>query len=339
MEETSTRRQPAERTGILLANLGTPEAPTPEALRRFLGEFLWDRRVVDLPRPLWWLVLNGIILRTRPRLSARLYGRIWTEEGSPLLVIARHQTAALAAELRRRLGAGAPTLALGMRYGEPAIRRGLETLRQAECRRILILPLYPQYSAPTVGSTFDAVAEVLKAWRWVPELRLVTHYHEEPGYIRALAASVRETWAAGGGQPDRLLFSFHGLPERYARAGDPYPEQCHQTARRVAEELGLRQGQWGMSYQSRFGREEWLRPYTDQTLRRWAEEGVGRVDVICPGFSADCLETLEEIALTGRELFLRAGGSQYRYIPALNERADHIAMLADLVQRQMRGWE
>lgn len=322
--------------GVLLANLGTPDAPTPAALRRYLGEFLADPRVVEFPRPLWWAVLHGIVLRVRPRRAAHSYRKVWGEEGSPLLAISRHQTAALQDALERRLGAPV-RVALGMRYGKPSIAAALESLRAANARRILVLPLYPQYSATTTASTLDAVGAVLRRWREIPDLRFVSRYHDQPGYIHALAESIRQHWDK---QPpgERLLFSFHGLPKRYLRAGDPYHCECHKTARLVAEALDLAPDRWQVAFQSRFGREEWLQPYTDVTLREWAQRGIRHVDVVCPGFSADCLETLEEIAIQNRELFHAAGGESYHYIPALNTRPEHIDFLADLVLEQGRGW-
>jgi len=323
-------------TGVLLSNLGTPAAPTAGALRRFLREFLWDPRVVEWPRPLWWLLLGGVILPLRPRRSARLYRRIWTAEGSPLLVHSRRQAAAFEEAMRGR-AEGALAVELGMRYGVPSIHDALVALRRRGCQRILLLPLYPQYCAATSGSTFDAVAETLKQWRWVPELRTVNHYHDDLGYIGALAASVRECWQREG-PPDKLLISFHGLPLRYFLAGDPYPCQCRKTARLLAEALELPGDRWQVSFQSRFGREEWLKPSTDQTLKELAGAGTGRVDVICPGFAADCLETLEEIAITNREIFYRAGGQRFRYIPALNDRPEHIQALAALAERHLQGW-
>jgi protoporphyrin/coproporphyrin ferrochelatase len=323
-------------TGVLLTNLGTPDAPTPAALRRYLGEFLWDPRVIEIPRPLWWLILHGIVLRTRPRRAAHAYQQIWTPEGSPLLQITRRQAAALQERLSARFE-GPLEVAIGMRYGQPSIREGLEALRRAAARRILVLPLYPQYSASTTGSTFDALAQALQTWRWIPELRMVQHYHDEPAYIEVLANTVREHWEAHG-RARRLLLSFHGLPKRYFLAGDPYFCECQKTARLVAERLELGRDEWQVVFQSRFGREEWLQPYTDETLQRLAREGVESVDMICPGFSADCLETLEEIAQQNRELFLTAGGREYRYIPALNERPDHIDALAALCMRHLQGW-
>lgn len=325
-----------ERLGVLVVNLGTPDAPETGAVRRYLAEFLWDPRVVELPRPLWWPILYGFILPTRPSRSAAAYRKVWTAEGSPLLAISRRQVEAL----RGRLAAALPgpvELALGMRYGRPSIAGALEGLRTANVRRLLVLPLYPQYASATSGSTFDAVAAVLERWRWVPELRLVTSYADEPRYIAALAASVRE-YRAAHGQGEHLLMSFHGLPQATADAGDPYPLQCRHTARLLAEALGLAEADWSISFQSRLGRQEWLRPYTDERVRELAGRGVRRLDVICPGFSADCLETLEEIAQQNAEFFHEAGGSTLAYVPALNERTDHIEFLAELVQRHARGW-
>ena len=322
--------------GVLVTNLGTPDAPTPAAVRRYLAEFLSDPRVVELPRWLWRLILHGVILRVRPRRSAEAYQKVWTPEGSPLLVIARRQASALQAALFSRLP-GPVRVALGMRYGTPSIAGALEDLRAAGTRRLLVLPLYPQYSASTTGSTFDAVAAQLTTWRWLPELRFVTQYHDDPAYVGALAESLRETRAAAG-EPDRMLFSFHGLPRRYFEAGDPYHCACQKTARLVAEALDLPRERWALSFQSRVGREEWLRPYTDQLLKEWGATGVRRVHVACPGFSADCLETLEEIDQQNRGFFLGAGGESFHYVPALNDRPDHIALLADLVARHVQGW-
>jgi len=319
-------------TGILLTNLGTPEAPTREALRRYLKEFLWDPRVVEMPRWQWWLVLNGIILNTRPARSAAAYRQVWTDRGSPLML---HSQAQL--ELLRRALGDEARIELGMRYGKPSIAFGLQKLRQAGCRRILIFPLYPQYSATTTGSTFDAVADELKLWRRVPELRMVTSYHDHRLYIEALAASVRAHWQ-NHGKPDRLLISFHGIPQRYFDNGDPYPCMCRKTGRLLAESLGLNEGEWLVSYQSRFGKEPWVTPYTDETLKKWGAEGVGRVDAICPGFSADCLETIEEIGEENRDYFLEAGGREYHYIPALNSSDAHINALAEVARAHLTGW-
>jgi len=323
------------RVGVLLGNLGTPDAPTPEALRRFLAEFLADPRVVELSRPVWWLILHALVLPFRPRRSARLYRRIWQPAGSPLLLASRELAGSLETALASGSGDGV-VVALGMRYGQPAAGTALRELARRGCDRVLVLPLFPQYASATTGSVFDAVAAELSAWRRVPEVRMVASYHDDPGYIAALAASVREVWAAG--TPERLLLSFHGLPQRYVDAGDPYADQCLTTARLLREELGWPEERTVISFQSRFGREPWLEPATDETLRALAQKGVARVDVICPGFATDCLETLEEIALGGREQFMAAGGREFRYVPALNARANHVGALAGLVRRQLGGW-
>lgn len=322
--------------GILFANLGTPDAPTPAALRRYLREFLSDPRVIELPRPLWWLILNLFILPRRPRRSARLYARIWTPEGSPLLVISRRQAAALEARLRRRV-ASPLHVALGMRYGSPSIASALRDLEAKGCRRLLVFPAYPQYSATTTASTFDAVAAELTRWRWLPELRTVNGYHDDPGYVAALVASIREAWTTNG-EPSKLMFSFHGVPRRYFDGGDPYFCLCQKTARLVVERLGLPEERAAVCFQSRFGREEWLRPYADATLREWAGENLERVDVVCPGFAADCLETLEEIAMTNAELYRHAGSGAYCYLPALNDRDDHLDALVEVAMRHLHGW-
>jgi ferrochelatase len=323
-------------TGVLVANLGTPDAPTTAAVRRYLAEFLSDPRVIEVPRAVWLPILHGVILRIRPPRSARLYQSIWTEQGSPLLSISQRQAQALQRALEARFR-GPVRVAPGMRYGRPSIAGALSVLREAGAARILVLPLYPQYSATSTASTFDAVADVLKTWRRIPELRMVTHYHDDPGYIGALAASIREHWQAQG-QAEKLLFSFHGIPKRFFLAGDPYHCECHKTARLVAEHLQIPEERWQVTFQSRFGRAEWLKPYTDHTLRTWVQGGLKSVDVICAGFSADCLETLQEIAQENRHVFLSAGGESYRYIPALNDRPDHIQALADLVARHTQGW-
>ncbi len=323
-------------TGILITNLGTPDAPTTPALRRYLAEFLGDPRVVEMPRWLWWPILHGLILRLRPPRAARAYRRVWTDEGSPLLHISRRQAAALQALLARQ-GETPVRVVLGMRYGNPSIAAALEELRQANVTRLLVLPLYPQYSGSTSGSTFDAVSDVLRGWRRVPALRFIDDYHDFAPWITALANSIRRHWSEHG-EGERLMFSFHGLPERYHRKGDPYADQCRVSARLVAAELGLPEERWALCFQSRFGREEWLKPYTDVTLRQWAKDGVRRVDLICPGFSADCLETLEEINMENREVFLAHGGEQFHYIPALNDHPSHIEALATLLRREGAEW-
>ena len=323
-------------TGVLLTNLGTPDSPSPRDVRRYLKQFLWDPRVVELPRPLWWLVLNLVILTTRPRRSARAYAKVWTDEGSPLLVFSRKQHAALQKALDERMEAQV-RVALAMCYGKPSIAAGLAELRDAGVRRVLVLPLYPQYSATSSAAIFDAVAAELRGWRAVPELRFINDYYAHPAYIAALADSVR-AFQAEHGVPEKLLMSFHGIPQEYADKGDPYPCQCELTATLLAKQLGLEQPQWQMSYQSRLGPKDWLKPYTDHTLESLAGNGVRDVQVICPGFSADCLETLEEIAMENRDVFIGAGGTGYRYIPCLNEQPAHIDFLAQLVGQHLQGW-
>jgi len=319
--------------GVLLTNLGTPDAATPKALRTYLKEFLWDPRVVEQPRWLWWLVLNIVILNIRPAKSAAAYRKVWTDEGSPLLAISKKQQHKLHISLQERLGEHIH-VELAMRYGNPSIQAGLEALRAKNCRKIIILPLYPQYSATTTASTFDAVAEVLKSWRRIPELHLIDSYHDHPAYIDALSQSVQHYWQEHG-QSERLLMSYHGIPERYFKQGDPYPCHCQKTARLLRERLDLNEQKAQVAFQSRFGREPWLQPYTDATLKSWAHDGVRSVDVICPGFSADCLETIEEVGMENRDYFLSAGGQQYRYIPALNDDDAHISALTEMIIQRL----
>ena len=318
--------------GVLLLNLGTPDAPTAEAIRPYLREFLSDRRVVDLPRALWLPLLHGVILPLRPRKLVPQYARIWRPDGSPLLAITREQRQALAAQLEA--DGGGTLVVEAMRYGQPSIRTGLAELQRAGATRVIVLPLYPQYSETTTESAFDAVAAALYALGWQPELRVVRDYHDDARYIDALAQSVREHQAEHG-RADRLLMSFHGIPQRYADRGDPYGTQCEATARRLAAALELRDFDWQLAYQSRVGGAAWLGPYTDVVIRQLAHEGVRTLDVICPGFSVDCLETLDEIAIRYRELFVAAGGQALRYVPALNARPAHIDALAGLVRAQL----
>lgn len=333
-EPAYTHGQPP-RTGILWINLGTPEAPTPAALRRYLGQFLGDPRVVELPRALWWPILHGIILNVRPRKSAAKYATIWTPEGSPLKVWTERQAKLLQGLLGER--GHHVTVRWAMRYGEPAIARELEALKAAGCTRVLILPAYPQYCAATTASAFDEVWRWAGARRWAPELRFVNHYHDDAGYIGALAARVRAHWAEHG-RPERLVMSFHGMPARTLQLGDPYHCECHKTGRLLAEALELPPGQAVMTFQSRFGKAKWLQPYTEPTLVELARQGVGRVDVVCPGFTADCIETLEEIDQEARAAFLSAGGREFHYIPCLNDDLGWLRALADLAERHLTGW-
>lgn len=316
--------EPGEKTGVLLVNLGTPVRPTSGAVRRYLDEFLSDPRVVELPRLLWQIVLKGVILPLRAGKSARAYRRIWMQEGSPLLVLSR----SLTAKVRQRLGENYEVV-LGMRYGRPSIPEALEALRRARVGRLLVLPLYPQYAAATTGSAFDAVARVLQGWRYVPSLAFIGDYHADPAYLGALAEGV--LLAREGDDAPYLLFSFHGLPKRSLVLGDPYADQCRRTAEGVADRLGLAAERWGLAYQSRFGRAEWLQPYCVDALRELAARGVTAVDVVCPGFAVDCLETLDEIALENRRIFLDAGGERFRYLPCLNDTDVHAELLAGLL--------
>jgi ferrochelatase len=322
--------------GILLCNLGTPDAPTTAAVRRYLAEFLSDPRLIELPRWLWLPILYGVILNVRPRRSAHAYSKIWTPAGSPLLALSQAQQSAIEARLSAAYP-GRVRVALAMRYGNPSIMSALERLRAANVQRLLVLPLYPQYSGPATGSVFDGVSAVLQRWRWVPDVRFIASYHDEPAYIAALAASITEHWQAVG-RSERLYFSFHGLPHKYFMRGDPYFCQCQATARLVAQTLGLQDTEWRVVFQSRFGRERWLEPYADRTLQEAARAGTRVVDVVCPGFAVDCLETLEEIALQNRALFMAAGGQDLRYIAALNARDDHITALCGIIQRNLAGW-
>ncbi|MEM1191292.1 MAG: ferrochelatase [Pseudomonadota bacterium] len=324
------------RIGVLVTNLGTPEAPSKEALRPYLKQFLSDPRVVEVPRLLWWLILNGIILNVRPARSAEAYRTVWTDEGSPLLIHTRAQAAGIQERLREQFGERV-VVEFAMRYGNPSIAEGIQRLTHRGARQLLVLPLYPQYSGPTGGSTFDAVAEDFRKRRWLPEFQFIASYHDQPGYISAVAASIRDHWAAHG-RGERLLFSYHGEPRRYLDEGDPYHCQCMKTTRLVAAELGLGDGEYITSFQSRFGREEWLKPYTDETLRQLAGDGVRSVQVVCPGFSADCLETIEEIGEENRDYFLEAGGERYEYIPCLNATPTHLDFLADLCAQRLAPW-
>jgi protoporphyrin/coproporphyrin ferrochelatase len=332
----------ATRLGVLLINLGTPDAPTTAAVRRYLAQFLSDPRVVEIPRALWTPLLHGMILNSRPAKSAQKYATIWTKDGSPLLVHSLRQKTLVQGYLGQRLkDLGLPSdfaqVALGMRYGEPSIGSAMAKLEAEGCERILLMPLYPQYSAATTGSALDAISEYTRTQRRVPALRVVDAYHDDKGYIGALVQSVNEYWLRNG-RPDTLLFSFHGVPRRTLDLGDPYHCHCQKTARLVATELGLKSEQSRVTFQSRFGRSQWLTPYTQPTLVALAKQQVGRVDVVCPGFVSDCLETLEEIAQEGQAAFLKASGREFHYIPCLNERPAWIAALADLAVRNLGGW-
>lgn len=320
-----------EALGVLVVNLGTPDAPTPAAVRRYLAQFLSDPRVVELPAWAWRPVLHAVVLRVRPARSAALYAKVWTERGSPLLAhtadLARGLEEALGERLQRRVAVEA-----GMSYGRPSIDDALRKLEQRGARRVVVLPLYPQYAGSTTGSAFDRVARSLARRRRVPGVTFIDEYHAEQGYIDAVAGSIRE-FRERHGSGERLLFSFHGLPQRMADRGDPYAAQCRTTAALVAERLGLGDNDWAVAFQSRFGRQAWLKPYTEETVTSWGRKGMQKIDAVCPGFAVDCLETLEEVRLRYAEAFAAAGGGELRYIPALNARPEHVACLGGLIAR------
>jgi len=325
-----------EYIGVLLTNIGTPDSFHVCDVRRYLKEFLWDKRVVEAPRVVWWLVLNLIILNTRARKSSKAYEKVWSKEGAPLLSISQRQTQSLReyfAKIGRKI-----EIVLAMRYGNPSIIEGMELLRAKGITRILVLPLYPQYSATTTASTFDEVSNVIKCWRQLPELRFINHYHDHPAYIAALANSVNQYWRCHG-KAEKLLMSFHGIPQTYCDAGDPYFYECQTTGRLLAETLELNDSEWLFSFQSRIGTKQWLSPYTEHILHELAQSSTKSVQVICPGFSADCLETLEEIAIENKDIFIKAGGENYSYIPCLNDHPDHIEMLSRLIDRHIQGWD
>ena len=320
----------AANTGILVTNLGTPDEPTAPAVRRYLKQFLSDPRVVEIPKPVWWLILNGIILNVRPKKSAAKYASIWSRDGSPLKVHSAKQALRLQGFLHQA-GIDVP-VELGMRYANPSIAAGLDKLKAQGCDNIIVLPLYPQYAASTTASTYDAVSAWAARTRNLPGISFVRHFHDHPGYIAALAASVKEHWAREAGPPQVLVMSFHGLPRYTLDKGDPYHCECLKTGRLLGEALGLDATRYRVTFQSRFGRAEWLKPYTAATLEELGRAKTARIDVLCPGFPADCLETLEEIAIEGKEIFKHAGGDDFTYIPCLNERDDWIHTLVELVK-------
>ena len=328
------RREP--RIGVIITNLGTPDAPVAGSLRRYLKEFLSDPRIVELPRLLWWLILHGVILVVRPKRSSANYKKIWTDQGSPLRVHTRDLANGLTEKLQAQCGKDL-IVDFAMRYGSPAIEEVLQSQLSRGVDKLLILPLYPQYSCTTTGSTFDAIAADFSQRRTLPEFRFLNHYYNHPAFILAQANKIKMHWQQHG-PADKLIFSYHGEPKRYVDAGDPYQRECEETTRLVAQALSLQESQYTTAYQSRFGREEWLRPYLDETLKAFPENGVKSVQIICPGFAVDCLETLDEIAMENRGYFLQAGGERYEYIPCLNSDADHIDALATVISEQLSGW-
>ena len=336
---TEVRELPAHcrapRAGVIIANLGTPDAPDAKSLRRYLREFLWDRRVVEVPRPIWWLILNLIIVPFRSPRSAEAYRRVWTERGSPLLYHTRDLAEAMNQVFERD---EAPVrVYAAMRYGSPGIAEALEQARRDNVQRLIVVPLYPQYSATTTASVFDGLANALRDVRWIPEMRFVTHYHYDEAWVEAVADRIRE-YQDEHGKPEKLLFSFHGIPKNYLLDGDPYYCECQSSARRIAKRLELDEKDWQVTFQSRLGRAEWLKPYTDETLLHLAEHGTKHVQVVCPGFAVDCLETIDEIGVENREAFEEAGGEELGYIPALNAGDAHARVLVDLCFRHGQGW-
>ncbi len=317
-----------KKLGILLTNIGTPDAPTPSAVRRYLKAFLSDRRVIALPPILWKPILYGIILRTRPKKSAELYQKIWTEEGSPLLFHTQDIAIKLQEKLSKKFNQDIP-VTIGMNYSNPSIKSGLETLRAQGMNQLCVLPMYPQYSATSTASSIDAVCQTFKTWRAIPACRFIDHYADHPSYIQAISDAIRDHWKKN--EKSYLLFSFHGIPQKYAEAGDPYADLCQLSARLIAENLKLNDKEWSVSFQSRLGPTKWLSPYTDHVLAALPKQNIKRIQVVCPGFAVDCLETLEEIAIRGKEQFLEAGGESFDYIPALNSSDAHIEMLATVI--------
>ena len=327
--------------GVLLVNLGTPEQPTTSSVRTYLAEFLSDKRVIEIPQFIWKIILHGIILRIRPAKSAKAYQKVWSDNGSPLMAGTLALTESVQTKLEERVP-GKCTVQMAMRYGSPSVRQGLEALSADGAERIMVLPLYPQYSGATTGSVTDAVFKNLTKWRWVPELRLLGSYHDDLNYIQALAQSIRFHWQLTGQkvtQSHKLFISFHGMPKSTLTAGDPYFCHCHKTARLLAEELNLNNEQWEMAFQSRFGKAEWLQPYVAKRLTELPEEGIKNITVICPGFSIDCLETLEEIAIEGKKDFLNAGGEIFEYVPALNASNSHAELMVEKIIKNAGGWQ
>lgn len=325
------------KVGILLANLGTPDAPTAKALRPYLRQFLSDRRIVEIPRLIWWLILNCIILVVRPRKSTEKYASVWTKEGSPLLMHAQKQATLLRGFLGQKIKSPV-AVELGMSYGNPSMASAIEKLKAQHCDRILVFPLYPQYAASSTASALDAVWRVLLKTRNMPAIRTIKHYHDHPAYIAALAQSVREHWRINGGKPSKLVMSFHGVPKFHLMNGDPYHCECYKTARLLAEALELSKDEYMVAFQSRFGKQEWLKPYLANTLEDLGKAQTKRIDVICPGFSSDCLETLEEIAMEGKHIFQSHGGGEYHYIPALNENEAWIHAMSTIALENLQGW-
>ena len=327
----------ADKIGVLITNLGTPQAPTKKALKAYLKQFLSDPRVIEVPKLIWWFILNCIILVIRPKRSAHAYSTVWTDQGSPLLVHTKNQHEGLKKRFAEKWGDDV-IVDFAMRYGQPSVDSAIDNMLNQGARKVVVLPLYPQYCASTTGATFDAIAGDFTQRRWLPELRFINQYHDRDAYVQCIAESVKAHWATHG-RADKLMFSFHGIPKRYLLNGDPYHCQCYKTTRLVAQALDLQKDEYMTSFQSRFGREEWLKPYTDETLKSMPAQGVKSIQIICPGFSSDCLETIEEIGEENREYFIENGGERYEYITSLNASEAHLDMLFELLEENMQGWK
>ncbi|MEO1879136.1 MAG: ferrochelatase [Methylococcales bacterium] len=316
-----------KKTGVLIVNLGSPAAPTTSAVRRYLKEFLWDPRVVNLPRFLWWIILHFLVLPFRPRKARKAYKKIWQKQGSPLVFLSQK----LVKKVAKQFDSSSHSIDCVMRYGKPSMAAKLKQYKKNKIEEIIVIPLYPQYSSTTTASVYDAVVSQLMSWRHIPSVRFVSDYHQHPLYIEAIAKSVERAWAKKG-KNELLLMSFHGLPAQLTEWGDPYFDQCHRTAELIAEALSLSSGQWKIVFQSRFGKAKWLQPYCVEVLQALPDQGIKRVDVVCPGFAVDCLETLEEIEMANKDYFMAAGGENYRYIPALNAAKQHVQLMSALIK-------
>ena len=324
-----------EKIGVLITNLGTPDAPNKKELKVYLNQFLSDPRVIELPKILWQILLKLVILQIRPSKSAEAYKQIWTDKGSPLLDIANRQLNKIQSSFSSKNEN--IVFEVGMRYGNPSIQDALLKLQKKQVRRLLVLPMYPQYCAATTGSTFDEVTNVLQKWRWIPEMRFINQYFEEKNYIEALSNSIKSFWKKTS-KPQKIIFSYHGIPKRYLTNGDPYHCFCLKTTRLVKEYMGLSDDEIMTTFQSRFGREEWLKPYTSETLKELPKQGIKNIHIISPGFSSDCLETLEELEEENKEYFMESGGENYHYIPCLNDHDDHIDVFVNLIKKHTQGW-
>ena len=334
--ESDYKHGSEEKTGVLLTNLGTPDYPNASALKIYLKEFLSDQRVIEIPKLLWQLILRLVILNIRPRRSAKNYKKIWTDEGSPLLVYSKKIVSAVEKNLKDEFVN--TVFILGMRYGNPSLEHALKEMKKQKVRRLLVFPLYPQYCASTTASTFDKITNILQKWRWIPEIRFINNYFEEDLYIKAVSDSIKDKWNKLG-KPQKTIFSYHGIPLSYLMKGDPYHCYCLKTTRLVKEELGLNDEDVMTTFQSRFGSQEWLQPYTDETLKKLPDQGIKDIHILSPGFSVDCLETIEEIGEENRDYFMKAGGNSYHYINCLNDSKNHINMISAIIKKHSQGWK